>query len=71
MEKTLENFIVRSGVVVRSITTEIAAIAAQFPSDYPRDPVDRIVGATARAEGMALVTKDERIRNSLLVKTIW
>jgi PIN domain nuclease of toxin-antitoxin system len=71
IEKTLENFIVRSGVVVRSITTEIAAIAAQFPSDYPRDPVDRIVGATARAEGMALVTKDERIRNSLLVKTIW
>lgn len=71
IEKTVENFIVRSGVVVRSITAEIAAIAAQFPVDYPKDPIDRIVGATARAEGMALVTKDERIRKSLLVKTIW
>jgi PIN domain nuclease of toxin-antitoxin system len=71
IEKTVENFIVRSGVVVRSITPEIAAIAAQFPEDYSRDPIDRIVGATARAEGLALVTKDASIRRSPLVKTIW
>lgn len=71
IEKTVANFIVRSGVVVRPITAEVAAIAAQFPADYPKDPIDRIVGATALAEGMALVTKDERIRESALVKTIW
>jgi PIN domain nuclease of toxin-antitoxin system len=71
IEKTVENFVVRSGVVVRSITAEIAAIAAQFPESYPKDPIDRIVGATARAEGLALVTKDEGIRRSPLVKTIW
>ena len=71
IEKTVENFIVRSGVTVKSITAEIATIATQFPDSYPRDPIDRIVGATARAEGLPLITKDERIRRSPLVKTIW
>jgi PIN domain nuclease of toxin-antitoxin system len=71
IEKTVENFIVRSGVTVQSITPEIATIAAQFPDSYPKDPIDRIVGATARAAGLALVTKDERIRSSPFVKTIW
>jgi PIN domain nuclease of toxin-antitoxin system len=71
IERTVENFIVRSGVTVQSITPEIATIAAQFPDSYPKDPIDRIIGATARAAGMALVTKDERIRSSGLVKTIW
>jgi PIN domain nuclease of toxin-antitoxin system len=53
------------------ITPEIAALATQFPDDYPRDPVDRLIGATARAEGMTLVTGDERIRRSPLLKTVW
>ena len=58
-------------VVVLPITTEIAALAAQFPSDYPGDPADRIIGGTARAEGLTLVTHDERIRRSLLIRTVW
>ena len=71
IEKTVENFVIRSGVTVQPITPEIATIAAQFPDSYPKDPIDRIVGATARAAGLVLVTKDERIRSSPLVKTIW
>ena len=59
------------GVTILPITPEIAALATQFPDDYPHDPVDRIVGATARAEGMTLVTRDERIRRSPLVRTVW
>lgn len=59
------------GVTVRPITPEIAALATQFPEDYPRDPADRIMGATARAEGLTLVTKDARIRRSPLIKTAW
>lgn len=60
-----------AGVVIRPITEEIAALAAQFPDDYPHDPADRLIGATARAEGLALVTRDERIRKSPLLHTIW
>ena len=69
IEATLLRFL--EGVTVRPITPEIAALATQFPDDYPRDPADRIIGATARAEGMTLVTRDERIRRSPLVRTVW
>jgi PIN domain nuclease of toxin-antitoxin system len=53
------------------ITPEIAALATQFPDGYPPDPVDRLIGATAVAEGLTLVTRDERIRRSPLVRTVW
>ena len=59
------------GVTIRPLTAEIAALATQFPDDYPRDPADRLIGTTARAEGLALVTRDEGIRRSPLLKTIW
>lgn len=59
------------GVAIRPITAEIAALATQFPSEYPRDPADRLIGATARAEGLTLVTRDENIRRSPLIRTVW
>jgi len=70
---TVETSLLRflEGVTMRPITPEIAALAAQFPEDYPRDPADRLIGATARAEGMTLVTRDERIRRSPLIRTVW
>jgi PIN domain nuclease of toxin-antitoxin system len=58
-------------ITVIPITPEIAALTTQFPEDYPRDPADRIIGATARAEGLTLVTRDERIRKCPLLKTVW
>jgi len=70
---TIEASVLRflEGMTIQPITPEIAALAAQFPDDYPRDPADRLIGATARAEGMTLVTRDERIRRSPLVRTVW
>ena len=59
------------GVTVQPITLEIAALAAQFPADYPGDPVDRLIGATARAAGLILITRDERILSSPLLRTVW
>jgi PIN domain nuclease of toxin-antitoxin system len=57
-------------VVVPS-TAEVAAISPQFSDDDPKDPADRLTGATAMAEGIALVTRDERIRKHRRLKTIW
>ena len=71
IENTVHNFVTRSRVSVKPITAGIAALATQFPDDYPKDPIDRLIGATARAEGIALVTRDEKIRSSSLLKTIW
>jgi len=60
---------VRAGV--HEITPEIAVLAQHFPDDFPRDPMDRLIAATARAFGMPLVTKDQRMIDSDLVETIW
>jgi PIN domain nuclease of toxin-antitoxin system len=59
------------GVTIKPITVEIAALANQFPDDYPGDPADRLIGGTARAEGLTLVTRDENIRRSPLIRTVW
>jgi len=69
VEASLRLFL--EGVAVRPITPEIAALAAQFPDDYSRDPSDRLIGGTARTEGLTLVTPDENIRRSPLLRTVW
>jgi PIN domain nuclease of toxin-antitoxin system len=56
---------------VHEITPEIAVLAQYFPDDFPHDPMDRLIAATARALGIALVTKDERLIESALLATIW
>ena len=57
--------------VVFPITGTIALQAFELPAGYPRDPADRIIGATALIEDLALMTADREIRNSRAVPTIW
>ncbi len=70
---TVEAFVeeIAARTAVRPLTSKIAVLATQFTSSYPGDPSDRIIGATALAEGMALVTKDLNIRSCKQLKTIW
>jgi PIN domain nuclease of toxin-antitoxin system len=42
-----------------------------LPTGYPKDPADRIIGATALVEGLALLTANREIRRSRTVHTIW
>jgi PIN domain nuclease of toxin-antitoxin system len=58
-------------VILRPVSPEIAAMAVRMPENFPRDPADRLIAATAMAEGMALVTADTRIRQSKVVETVW
>jgi len=60
-----------SRTAVRPITPRIAILANLLPATYPNDPSDRLIGATALAEGIALITKDRTIRNYKQIKTIW
>lgn len=60
-----------SGVVVKELTPPVAVLSTQFPNDFPADPADRLIAATARAEGLTLITRDVKIRKSPLVETIW
>ena len=71
IENSIEALVHGTGVMLREITPSVAALATQFPPDFPADPADRLIAATARDGGLTLVTKDERIRSSLLVRTVW
>jgi PIN domain nuclease of toxin-antitoxin system len=70
---TVEAFVERisSRTAIRPVTVRVAVLANQLPDGYSTDPCDRLIGATALAEGIALVTKDVKIRTSAQVKTIW
>ncbi|HEX7278822.1 MAG TPA: type II toxin-antitoxin system VapC family toxin [Solirubrobacterales bacterium] len=51
------------GAQVRTIgiTPAIAAGAAALPSSFPRDPMDRLIYATAIEQGVKLITRDRAI----------
>lgn len=57
--------------LVLPITARACACIPGLPALYPKDPADRIIGATALTEGMALVTADREIRRSRALRTIW
>ena len=57
--------------MVLPITGNVALQAFELPADYPNDPVDRIIGATALVEDIPLITADREIRKSGAVPTIW
>ena len=70
---SLESFLeeVEARFTILPINRHIAARSVQLPTAYPKDPIDRIIGATALVEGLPLVTADEGIRKSNAVNTIW
>jgi PIN domain nuclease of toxin-antitoxin system len=57
--------------VVLPISSRACARAMGFPAAYPKDPADRIIGATALVEGLSLITADRAIHRSKVVRTIW
>jgi len=61
----------RARVAIKEITPAIASVSTQFPDDFPADPADRLIAATARVEGLLVVTRDSKLRASRLIRTIW
>ena len=63
--------LIEKSFVVYAITAKIAEASMHFTSKYPKDPADRLIGATALVHGLKLVTADEKIRKSGEVPCIW
>lgn len=67
----LDAIVETPGLNILEIDVEIAMLATRFPPNFPGDPADRIIGATALAHGIPLVTKDRQLLESPLLRTIW
>jgi len=57
-------------LLILPVTLEISAQAAEWHETL-RDPIDCLIAATALAHNASLITKDDRIRTSGVVETIW
>jgi PIN domain nuclease of toxin-antitoxin system len=73
LDISLETFLreVEARFVVLPISGRACVRAIGLPAVYPKDPADRIIGATALVEGLSLLTADREIRRSNALRTIW
>lgn len=62
---------VEARFTILPITANIARQAFELPKTFPKDPVDRVIAATALIEDISLLTADEAIRRSRTVPVIW
>jgi PIN domain nuclease of toxin-antitoxin system len=58
-------------VVELPLVARIALQAGTFGDEFRGDQADRLIAATALVAGVAVVTKDRRLRDSPLLQTIW
>jgi PIN domain nuclease of toxin-antitoxin system len=72
LDITLESFLheVEARFIVLPISGRACVRALALPATYPKDPADRMIGATAIVEGMSLLTADREIRRSRAPRTI-
>jgi len=71
IENSIRSILEDTGVRTLEITPEIADLSTSFPETYPKDPADRIIGATARAYGLTLITQDDRILECPMIRSLW
>jgi PIN domain nuclease of toxin-antitoxin system len=73
LDISLESFLqeVEARFIVLPISGRACVRAIGLPATYPKDPADRIIGATALVEGLALLTADREILRAKVIRTIW
>ncbi len=53
------------------VDNEISRLSVNLPDQFPADPADRMIAATAKVLGRPLVTADTRIRSFSEIDTVW
>jgi PIN domain nuclease of toxin-antitoxin system len=56
---------------VAPLTAQIVICAGQLPERFHGDPMDRMIAATAIVNGYTLITRDGKIRDADVCKTLW
>jgi len=64
LESWLEGIASHPLLMIYPLTPEIAADSVRLGDNFPGDPADQIIAATARHHGLKLLTSDDRIRKS-------
>lgn len=60
-EAWFEKFLAVPGTRLAPLTLSILIASSFLPGDPPRDPVDRIIAATAREGGYRVITRDRML----------
>lgn len=71
VERWVRQALARPGLSAVSLTPQVATAAGLLPGSFPGDPADRLIYATARAEGAELITRDRRLRDFDARGTRW
>ncbi len=62
----------REGILAMPMSPEVATTAGLLdPGQFPGDPADRMIYATARGSGASLITRDARLREYDPRGTLW
>jgi PIN domain nuclease of toxin-antitoxin system len=56
---------------VLPVDRQVAMYAARLNDPFPRDPMDRLIAATALANDLTLMTADGKIRRAHACKVLW
>ncbi|MFN8111902.1 MAG: type II toxin-antitoxin system VapC family toxin [Solirubrobacterales bacterium] len=61
VERWIRQALARPGLSSVPLVPSTATAAGLLPESFPGDPADRLIYATARAEGAELLTRDRRL----------
>jgi PIN domain nuclease of toxin-antitoxin system len=67
----LQDSLALDRVDLLALTPAVAVKAAELSADFPGDPADRLIAATAILHSAVLITKDRNIRQASIVRTAW
>ena len=71
VDQWVELALARPGLLLVELTRPILVESCKLPPPFHGDPADQLIVATARDRDATIITKDERIRAYVHVRSVW